>query len=1529
MPFNHLEAVCRSEAQRILTCLRVDRKFADFSRGWRELGEDSPIRKVAEWRQDPRAAPSVFLNNLLELVRSPLFAGPLTHVALESVLAIVGVMCTEPGEELCRTLVSVTQAVCDCVFEETNAQTDEATTMQMIGVLEFCSVQDSMASCSAETRLQAFDKILALWTHYRFSVAVRAKAQRALQSILDSACTHMDFQSDFVRGILDQMLTELPDLPLDRSMLYIQCLERLVSHSNLRSSARRGGPHRFVVQDYVPLLLLGFGEHFGLHVSVLSLLLPIVNRICWLSAEHWESHADVHNCSLGALQIEALLDGVYLKVLTRAAVPLHDWRAELTFEEGTEILVVTMEALCDLLQPHFVRIFFQSFDLQWQRPALIEQLVDTIVNPFKDYQSAERPLPAYAVHLTTTLLTRILSAFDSNDAETVQATRVEMARLRDQSHRREVVIQLFADIEQSPKKAKKLAEACGALDFIPYHESFFERLPQERRLEWACKLAWAFRCLNYAIPYAATGEFFGQLSDDSSLACEAFVSTFNWAGANIEMALRGFLQAFLIPKEAQQIDRIMMIFAHGYYAQHIKDDSDSYLKHVDSAHTLAFSVILLNSDQYNPKVRRRMELKDFFRNNRGINDGGDLPEDVQTRIFESIRRQEIKTPNSGRLTDGISPTRWVDFVHLIDQGFRDNALASRHSSAHALWLVEKLGRRFRMALEAALSTDPGAHSDAASGLGMLLHLTLQQQCSEGDAVMAGLFFFGAEVFQESAPPRASLSLQVLCRTTIANLTGLSMKQLHMIVYLSINFAFQGMPESSLPPLAATTTRLLRLPSLEVEPPTGAVFSFLRKISAAPFRMLSFSEVDDPEQPVKSSSQELFEEEPEGEPTENGTSVEANAHQVESDISEIQGVPDPMRAQVEAVFEECQFGDLLRTWVSPWASGAGLGGETSRTFLGYVASLFLALRIAGVRHAKDQDVPWWPEEESRPEVVVAQALQLPKRTLALNIQDGYDTLRLAFRLVQCTVGQAGGEVPWDLCSMQEFAVCVHVGLFHTLRRTDLCERTLQMGIVSIFQIAPMLYKLNAPGRQVASTGWPVRLIELLVRRTANEPQLLVPVAKLCVESVRFFVTEACACEALNRLEIWQHLLLLLVKAMPTCSRALWSGTKDKDIELVQVHVWQRGIIWLLVHPGLLDCIAGLDDGGERDGDDQGQGGKMGSEELSPSVFWSHALHELTALAQEMTGGKVAESSHLLVEAHRTMLVQLLQSMDTEARDGQHMLAEAAKRLSSRGFAWSRVAIGLLANVGPQLARRPLIPILKQTLLNSRVPLGLGATNPDGARLILEKLVSVLTTTSSGVSLSVVRESVPLVAKFFLQNLLVLQKQEGFGQLWLMTLRLMLTFIKRGSDDRDVELEEIATETLKNILHVLLTAKLLGFANPRPAQDNGVPVWWQMTWDCIEVFMPGFGSEFSKSVVSPTELEVQAVATVEEAVSCVQDHAPLVAAGVDESANDEPTEVVASQVIESSGNSRGIDVNYVNGVAPSAIDHCGDESLGGDG
>ena len=115
-------------------------------------------------------------------------------------------------------------------------------------------------------------------------------------------------------------------------MFYIHYLEHLLSHPDLRSSARPGrlitwSERMFVVKDYVSLLLLGFVDHFGLQVSVLSRLSPIVNRMCWLSAERSESHGGVHECSLGALRTEALLDDVFLEVLTLTAVPIHGWRA--------------------------------------------------------------------------------------------------------------------------------------------------------------------------------------------------------------------------------------------------------------------------------------------------------------------------------------------------------------------------------------------------------------------------------------------------------------------------------------------------------------------------------------------------------------------------------------------------------------------------------------------------------------------------------------------------------------------------------------------------------------------------------------------------------------------------------------------------------------------------------------------------------------------------------------------------------------------------------------------------------------------------------------------------------------------------------------------------------------------------------------------------------------------------------------------------------------------------------------------------
>jgi brefeldin A-inhibited guanine nucleotide-exchange protein len=51
---------------------------------------------------------------------------------------------------------------------------------------------------------------------------------------------------------------------------------------------------------------------------------------------------------------------------------------------------------------------------------------------------------------------------------------------------------------------------------------------------------------------------------------------------------------------------------------------------------------MLNTDAYNPQVKRRMTKTDFIKNNRGINDGADLPEEFLNSIYDDIYANEIR-----------------------------------------------------------------------------------------------------------------------------------------------------------------------------------------------------------------------------------------------------------------------------------------------------------------------------------------------------------------------------------------------------------------------------------------------------------------------------------------------------------------------------------------------------------------------------------------------------------------------------------------------------------------------------------------------------------------------------------------------------------------------------------------------------------------------------------------------------------------------------------------------------------------------
>ncbi|OMO78597.1 SEC7-like protein [Corchorus capsularis] len=133
------------------------------------------------------------------------------------------------------------------------------------------------------------------------------------------------------------------------------------------------------------------------------------------------------------------------------------------------------------------------------------------------------------------------------------------------------------------------------------------------------------------------GDYLGEREDLSLKVMHAYVDSFDFQGMEFDEAIRAFLQGFRLPGEAQKIDRIMEKFAERY----CKCNPKAFIS-ADTAYVLAYSVIMLNTDAHNPMVKNKMSADDFIRNNRGIDDGKDLPEEYLRSLFERISRNEIK-----------------------------------------------------------------------------------------------------------------------------------------------------------------------------------------------------------------------------------------------------------------------------------------------------------------------------------------------------------------------------------------------------------------------------------------------------------------------------------------------------------------------------------------------------------------------------------------------------------------------------------------------------------------------------------------------------------------------------------------------------------------------------------------------------------------------------------------------------------------------------------------------------------------------
>ncbi|KAL6984825.1 Nucleolar GTP-binding protein 2 [Sarracenia purpurea var. burkii] len=157
----------------------------------------------------------------------------------------------------------------------------------------------------------------------------------------------------------------------------------------------------------------------------------------------------------------------------------------------------------------------------------------------------------------------------------------------------------------------------------------------------------------------AIGDYLGDPDEFNIRVLREFTKSFDFSGMILDTALRTFLETFRLPGESQKIQRILEAFSEGFY----DPQSSEVFANKDAVLILCYSLIMLNTDQHNPQVKKKMTEEEFIRNNRGINDGKDLPREYLSELFHSISTNAFTAFGQSGFPVDMNPTRWIELMN--------------------------------------------------------------------------------------------------------------------------------------------------------------------------------------------------------------------------------------------------------------------------------------------------------------------------------------------------------------------------------------------------------------------------------------------------------------------------------------------------------------------------------------------------------------------------------------------------------------------------------------------------------------------------------------------------------------------------------------------------------------------------------------------------------------------------------------------------------------------------------------------------
>ncbi|KAK1073061.1 hypothetical protein LTR74_002027 [Friedmanniomyces endolithicus] len=92
----------------------------------------------------------------------------------------------------------------------------------------------------------------------------------------------------------------------------------------------------------------------------------------------------------------------------------------------------------------------------------------------------------------------------------------------------------------------------------------------------------------------------------------SYTRRFAFFGEPIDMSLRKFLLEAELPKETQQVDRVVQAFADRYH-----ECNPGIFMSPDQAYITAFSLMMLHTDAFNKNNKRKMQKQDYIKNTSG------------------------------------------------------------------------------------------------------------------------------------------------------------------------------------------------------------------------------------------------------------------------------------------------------------------------------------------------------------------------------------------------------------------------------------------------------------------------------------------------------------------------------------------------------------------------------------------------------------------------------------------------------------------------------------------------------------------------------------------------------------------------------------------------------------------------------------------------------------------------------------------------------------------------------------------------